>query len=388
MAPNLNLQLPQELADAIIDTVRETSASSAEAMKNLSSCSLVSRSFLPRTRLYMFADIPFLNAENVKRYHDICLASPIIPPAARTLAFQTFDLSAVESPLMASILRLTTNAKNISFFKVSWDKLPEEVLDVISSYQKISRILFKDTVIPSIDSFFSFFRGCTIRSSFTLIISGSLHVGNAEEQVELTPPLTYDNKPIAIQSLTLECPDAARKALRAVLLFPSSPFNLRHLVTTSLAIIGIPPADTWIDANAAFQRDVISSSNLLEKARSHFVIQAVPSFPIRLPDTIQTLNIGLIDPPRREGLALWPSSLLRWWINTLLQSRLKAVVIGIGHQGWLDDDGLTATKRRYSGSCTDTEVKLRESADEKLSNAVKQKRARSSLVHGSNTAGY
>ncbi|KAK0216627.1 hypothetical protein EDD85DRAFT_962207 [Armillaria nabsnona] len=297
MAPDLNLQLPQELADAIIDTVRETSASSEEAMKNLASCSLVSRSFFPRTRLYMFADIPFLNAENVKRYHNICLASPMIPPAARTLAFQTFDPSAVESPLITSILRLTTNVQDISFFRVSWDKLPEESFH------------------PSIPSSPFFAPAPLTRPSN---ISGSLHVGNAEEQVELTPLPTYNNKPIAIQSLTLECSDAARKAFRAILLSPSSPINLRNLVTASLAITGIPPADTWIDANAAFQRDVILFSKFLEDASSHFVIQAVPPFPIRIPSTIQTLNIGLIDPPRREGLAFLPSSLVRWWTSALL----------------------------------------------------------------------
>ncbi|KAK0184949.1 hypothetical protein F5146DRAFT_209867 [Armillaria mellea] len=206
----------------------------------------------------------------------ICLASPIIPPAARTLGFQPFDPSAVESPLRGSILRLTTNVQDISFFKVSWDKLPEEVLNVNSSYQNIPRILFKDTAIPNIGSF-SFFRSCTIRSSFTLILSGSLHVGNAEEQVELTPLQTYDSKPIVIPSLTIECPDAPRKALRAILVLPSSPFNLRNLVTVSLAIIDIPPEDTWIYANVAFQRDAISSSNLLENASSHFVLQAAPS---------------------------------------------------------------------------------------------------------------
>lgn len=195
------------------------------------------------------------------------------------------------------------------------------MLGVISSYQNISRLLFKDTVIPSIGSFFSFFRSCAIRSSFSFIISGGLHVGNAEERGELTPLPTYNNKLTAIHSLTLKCPDAARNALRAILLSPSSPINLRDLVTASLVITGIPPADTWIDANTAFQHDVISSSNFLEDASSHFVIQSVPSFPIRIPSTIQTLNIGLIDPPRREGLAFWPSSLLRWWISALLQSR-------------------------------------------------------------------
>lgn len=234
----------------------------------------------------MFADIPFLDAENVKRYHDIFLASHIIPPAARTLTFQTFDPSAVKSLLIASILRLTTNVQESSFFKVLWDKLPKEVLGVISSYQNISRTLFKDTVIPSIDSFFSFFRSCTIGSSFTLIISGSLRVGNAEEQVELTPLPTYNNKRIAIQSLTLECPDAARKALRAILLSPLSSINLCNLVTASLAITGIAPADTWVDANAAFQRDVISSSNFLEDLSSHFVIQAFPYlYSFHHPDT-------------------------------------------------------------------------------------------------------
>ncbi|KAK0222777.1 hypothetical protein EDD85DRAFT_254749 [Armillaria nabsnona] len=67
MASDYDMQFSQGFIDAIIDTVKDTSTSAVEITRNLSSCSLASRPFLPRTGSHMFicSDIVSLNAKKI-----------------------------------------------------------------------------------------------------------------------------------------------------------------------------------------------------------------------------------------------------------------------------------------------------------------------------------
>ncbi|KAK0448887.1 uncharacterized protein EV420DRAFT_1565972 [Desarmillaria tabescens] len=319
----------------------------------------------------MFRDIVMTNPEKIKHYHDICLASPIIPAAARSVSFMTLNIPAIQSPLIPSILRLTTSIDTIQFVNVHWDKLPQEVLDIVSSYP-LTKILLNNVVIPSALPFFSFFRRCATRVPVDLHISGMLRLESAAE--EQAADGVSPDKPIAVRSLIIRCPDPARKALRAILLSPSSPFNLRILTNTVFTMIGY---DIGTDRNAILLRDIISSPNMSRSMRSRFIMQEPPSFMLHIPSTIQRLSFAITGSPL-QVLAFRPSSILRWWIDGLLRSKcycleqlnvltsllldvwiiddealdawahldeelsspsyeVKVMCIGIGHQGLLDD---------------------------------------------------
>ncbi|KAK0437907.1 uncharacterized protein EV420DRAFT_1586878, partial [Desarmillaria tabescens] len=317
MAPGLDLKFHQEIVDGIIDIVKDTSTSHAEATKNLSFCSLVSRTFLPRTRWHMFRDIALVNAEKIKLYHEMCLASPIIPAAARSVSLQIGNVSAAEICPLASVLRLTANINTIQFHDISWDNLPQEVLDVLCSYP-LTKILLSNVVIPSIPSFFSFFRRCTTRVPVDLHISGMLRVGNTAEEQAVN--VASNDKPVAIRSLTLWCPDTARRAIRAILLSPSSPFHLRILANVVMVFTLTGKDGIGSERDAILLRDLISSSSSqeLRTVRSSFDI-APPSFILRFAPATRQVSFTIATSPL-EMIPFRSSAVLRWWIDSLLRS--------------------------------------------------------------------
>ncbi|KAK0437924.1 uncharacterized protein EV420DRAFT_1586998 [Desarmillaria tabescens] len=264
----------------------------------------------------MFRDLVMTKPKKIKHYHDICLASPIIPAAARSVSFQTLNIPVIQSPLIPSILRLTTNIDTIYFVNVHWDRLPQEVLDILSSYP-LTRIILNTVVIPSAPSFFSFLRRCATRVPIDLCIAGLLRVENVAEELQAPADIASPDKPIALRSLTIRCADLARNAIRAILLSPSSPFNLRILTTIVFTMIG---HDTMTDYNAVLLRDVISSLTHIQDARCRFVMQAPPSFILHIPSTIHRLSFAVTGPSHQDP-ALQSSSILRWWIDGLLRSK-------------------------------------------------------------------
>ncbi len=234
MTQSLEARFPQELVDAIIDVVRDSSPSRSDEVKNLSSCSLVARSFLPRTRSHLFYNVTFTTAEDIERYHVMCLASPIIPAAARRLSLHSNGTSnVIENPLLPAILRLAINIQTLVFHQISWDTLPQAVLDTISSYP-LTAIMLRDVVIPSLPSFFSFLRNCSTREEIELLLSQTLRIESDGSGEDLTERMSRD-KPLVVKRLVVNCPDTSREAIRAILLSASSPFNLQNLRSTQFS---------------------------------------------------------------------------------------------------------------------------------------------------------
>ncbi|KAK0448886.1 uncharacterized protein EV420DRAFT_1565971 [Desarmillaria tabescens] len=247
----------------------------------------------------------------------MCLASPIIPAAARSVSLQIGIVSAVENCLLASVLRLTANINTIRFSDISWDNLPQEVLDVLCSYP-LTKILLNNVVIPSIPSF-SFFRRCTTRVLVDLHISGMLRIGNTAEEQAVN--VASNDKPVAIRSLSLWCPGTARRAIRAILLSPSSPFHLRILANVVMVFTLTGKDGIGSERDAILLRDLISSSSSqeLRTVRSSFDIRAPPSFILRFPPATRQVSFTIATSPL-QMIPFRSSAVLRWWIDSLLRS--------------------------------------------------------------------
>ncbi|KAK0216636.1 hypothetical protein EDD85DRAFT_432382 [Armillaria nabsnona] len=324
MTQSLEARFPQELVDAIIDAVRNASPSRSDEVKNLSSCSLVARSFLPRTRSHMFYSVTFTTAEDLERYHAMCLASPIIPAAIRRLGLRSNDTSnVIDNPLLLAILKLANNIRTLVFNQISWNALPQAILDTIASYP-LTVIMLHDVVIPSIPSFFSFLRNCSTREEIELLLSQTLRVESDGPVEYLTVERMPRDQPLMVKSLFVNCPDTSREAIRAILFSTSSPFNLQDLRLTHFMIF---PTDartadgvgTW--PNVTLLRNAITSSNpqILRTIGAYSLMQRPPSFLLYLP-SVEVLSFSISDYPL-DMLHFQPIAVLHWWIDILVQSK-------------------------------------------------------------------
>ncbi|PBK91941.1 hypothetical protein ARMGADRAFT_1166102 [Armillaria gallica] len=347
MTQSLEARFPQELVDAIIDVVRDSSPSRSDEVKNLSSCSLVARSFLPRTRSHLFYNVTFTTAEDIERYHAMCLASPIIPAAARRLGLHSNGTSnVIENPLLLAILKLANNIQTLVFHQISWDTLPQAVLDTISSYP-LTAIMLHAVVIPSILSFFSFLRNCSTREEIELLLSQTLRVESDGPGEDLTVERMPRDKPLVVKRLIVNCPDTSREAIRAILLSASSPFNLQNLRSTQFLILHTEgyKADgvgTWF--SLTLLRNAITSTNpqMLRSVEAFSLLQRPPSFLLYLP-SVELLSFSLSDYPSNM-LGFQPIAVLHWWIDILIHSKsydlkeLKVVAFFCMAESWIISD--------------------------------------------------
>ncbi|KAK0442647.1 hypothetical protein EV421DRAFT_1808192 [Armillaria borealis] len=347
MTQSLESRFPQELVDAIIDAVRDASPSRSDEVKNLSSCSLVARSFLPRTRSHMFYNVTFATAEDIERYHAMCLASPIIPTAARRLGLRSNDTSnVIDNPLLLAILKLANNIQTLVFNQISWDTLPRAVLDTISSYP-LTTIMLHDVVIPAIPSFFSFLRNCSTREEIELLLSQALRVESDGPGEDSTVERMPRDKPLVVKSLIVNCPDTSRETIRAILLSASSPFNLQNLRSTQFLIL---PTDGFIADGVetwptlTLLRNAITSTNpqMLRSVEAFSLLQRPPSFLLYLP-SVEFLSFSLSDYPFNM-LGFQPIAVLHWWIDILIHSKsydlkeLKVMAFFWTAESWIISD--------------------------------------------------
>lgn len=355
MAQTLESRFPQELVDAIIDAVWDASPSRSDEVKNLSACSLVARSFVPRTRSHMFYNIVLTTAEGIQRYHAMCIASPIIPAAARRLGLCSNDTDVIDHPLLLAILELANNIHTLVFHQISWNALPQAVLDTIASYP-LTAIMLHDVVIPSISSFFSFLRQCSTREEIELLLSQTLRVESDGSGEDLAVETMSRDKPLAVRSLIVNCDDNSREAIHAILLSASSPFNLQNLSLTQFLILptnGFTADGVGSWPSLTLLRDAITSANpqMLRSVEAYSLLQKPPPFLLYLP-SVELLSFSLSDYPFNM-LGFQPIAVLHWWINILVHSEpynlqeLKVIALfWMEEESWIiSDEGLKEWER-------------------------------------------
>ncbi|KAK0447040.1 uncharacterized protein EV420DRAFT_887522 [Desarmillaria tabescens] len=76
------MRLPPEITDRVIDEL-------SYEHQTLSSCTLVSRNFLPRSRLHFFRHVILSTPQSCKRFHELILSNPSIASLVKSLEIDT-----------------------------------------------------------------------------------------------------------------------------------------------------------------------------------------------------------------------------------------------------------------------------------------------------------
>ncbi|KAK0209266.1 hypothetical protein DFS33DRAFT_521482 [Desarmillaria ectypa] len=147
--------IPQEIIDAIIDEVQDISPS-LYRHSNLSCCSLVSRSFLPRCRKHLFSSI-ILTSEghhSWNKFHDrVFIASPEIMPMIFSIALSSGD---AEEEILYTLLAAMCNLRHV---KLSFGFQPQgsRVLNSLRSHKgSITSLRFTDVTFQNSSMFYDF----------------------------------------------------------------------------------------------------------------------------------------------------------------------------------------------------------------------------------------
>ncbi len=349
MARDASARLPQELFDAIIDAVRVASPVS-EAYKDLVSCSLVSRRFLPRTRYFLFEAIFFDSPEEISSYYHMCLKNPTISSSAKCLVLDTQKLvtDAFDDSLLISILQLTTNIVTLSLENVSWDELSPGLLSALARY-RLKNLFIKNVTIPSISSFHSFIRRSATRSLSRLGLYESLTVGRSDDDDSDTEALVpVPEKSVVVQSLSVACFQKSQDMTRSILFSPS-PFNFLGLTETELVFSQC--SDQALSQDSIYLlRDVVLASDSLLLAHidmGRAFQRAPPPYLLYLP-SLCTLGFLLNN---ANSLGFQPIPVLQWWIDVFVHSkcyslsRLTISAIATGQSWVIAKDALTQWRR-------------------------------------------
>ncbi|PBK66696.1 hypothetical protein ARMSODRAFT_1086526 [Armillaria solidipes] len=350
MARDAGTRLPQELFDAIIDAVRVASPVS-EAFKDLVSCSLVSRRFLPRTRYFLFEAIFFDSPEEISSYYTMCLKNPTISSSARCLVLDTQKLvsDTFDDSLLISILQLTTNIVTLSLENVSWEEISPGLLSALARY-RLKNLFIKNVTIPSISSFHSFIRRSATCSLSRLGLYESLTVGRSDDDDSETEALVpVPEKSVVVQSLSVACFQKSQDMTRSILFSPSSPFNFLGLTETE--VVFSQCSDQALSQDSIYLlRDVVSASD--SRLLAHIDMgrafqRAPPPYLLYLP-SLCTLGFLLNN---ANSLGFQPIPVLQWWIDVFVHSkcyslsRLTISAIATGQSWVIAKDALTQWRR-------------------------------------------
>ncbi|KAK0209269.1 hypothetical protein DFS33DRAFT_521825 [Desarmillaria ectypa] len=147
---------PQEIIDAVIDEVQDSSPSSYRH-SNLSCCSLVCRSFLPRCRKHLFSSISLTSEgrHSWNKFHDrVFKASPEIMWMISSVALSSGDERDAEEEILCTLLTAMCNLRHI---ELSSGFQGSAVLSALRSHaNSIISFRFTDIIFQDSAKFFDF----------------------------------------------------------------------------------------------------------------------------------------------------------------------------------------------------------------------------------------
>ncbi|KAK0448061.1 hypothetical protein EV421DRAFT_110620 [Armillaria borealis] len=133
--------LPQELIDYIIDIL-------TSEIPTLRSCSLVCRSFLPRTREHLFREVNIGPSHLRQSFHDICLSSPDISRLIKSLTGLAPGEESDVPPYL--ILQSLPRLEKIAVSCTEWSSMGPIFWETVSSLTHLRSLTLNGTVLPSI----------------------------------------------------------------------------------------------------------------------------------------------------------------------------------------------------------------------------------------------
>ncbi|KAK0499174.1 hypothetical protein EDD18DRAFT_64795 [Armillaria luteobubalina] len=175
--------LPQEIIDAIIDELKDYKY-------DLKSCSLTCRSFVPQTRIHLFASIELSSNRRCQQFMAMRSSSPHDHLSAHirslTINFRRSDLTARH--LLNVITNLTVH--HITLEHLNWSNLTSDMQKALcTSFPQIHSISLIHTIFPDYPTVYGFLSGFPELKNLSLsdahVLTTGDHMGHELRSVPL-----------------------------------------------------------------------------------------------------------------------------------------------------------------------------------------------------------
>ncbi|SJL18049.1 uncharacterized protein ARMOST_21620 [Armillaria ostoyae] len=281
--------LPQELVDRIIDE-------SSDDIPTLQSCSLVSHTFLPRTRVHLFKTIGLSTILECQKFHGLCVASPHLTAYVKNLGICTryggHNHPVLEDPSFLAVMSLLPvgQLKGLKMMKYHWDNISESSKEALSRHSFRSVIL--DTnLVTDVDSLYTVFKGST-----ELDLSFEGIIGESSLFTTMAPPVAGPS----LVKLRLE--GYSDPILQSIVDTRTYPFSVNNLRSLSIIIQHLGTVNLLKD---------ILDLPLPSLEHLNIVYRMVPTRP-----TLNILQLRSIELSLVEGDTSDPET-LKWWVENL-----------------------------------------------------------------------
>ncbi len=222
--------LPQELVDRIIDEA-------SDDIPTLQSCSLVSHTFLPRTRVHLFETIGLSTVLECQKFHSICIASPHLTAYVKNLGICTryggHNHPVLEDPSFSVVMSLLPigQLEGLKMVKYHWDNISESSKAALSRHSFRSVVL--DTnLVTDVDSLYTVFKGST-----ELDLSFEGVIGESSQFTTKAPPASGPS----LVKLRLE--GYCDPILQSIVDTQTYPFSVNNLRSLSIIIQHLPTVE-------------------------------------------------------------------------------------------------------------------------------------------------
>ncbi|PBK65612.1 hypothetical protein ARMSODRAFT_430420 [Armillaria solidipes] len=173
--------LPQELVDYIIDILTYD-------IPTLRSCSLVCRSFLPRSRELLFREVDVGTSHLRQSFHGLCVSSPDISHVVKSLIGVRPGEEGGIPPYL--VLQSLPRLEKIAITCTEWNSMGLTFWETVSSLTHLRSLTLIGTVIPSM---------CTLRS---LVSTRVEELCLTDTEFESREACRNDDHETRLQSLT------------------------------------------------------------------------------------------------------------------------------------------------------------------------------------------
>ncbi|PBK60399.1 hypothetical protein ARMSODRAFT_1026589 [Armillaria solidipes] len=299
--------LPQELVDRIIDEASDDTPT-------LQSCSLVSHTFLPRTRVHLFETIGLSTILECQKFHSLCVASPHLTAYVKNLGICTHysghNHPVLEDPSFSALMSLLPvgQLEGLKMMKYHWDNISESSKEVLSRHSFCSVVL--DTnLITDVDSLYTVFKG-----SMELDLSFEGIIGELSQFTTMAPPA-------AGPSLVKLCLEGySDPILQSIIDTWTYPFAVNNLRSLSIIIQHLGTVDLLKDI-LDLPLPSLEHLNIV-----HHVQGIVPTHPTLNISRLHSIDVSLV-----EGDTSDPET-LKWWVENLkgaMDTSMEKIVLDV-----------------------------------------------------------
>ncbi|KAK0430675.1 hypothetical protein EV421DRAFT_1912619 [Armillaria borealis] len=299
--------LPQELVDRIIDEARDDTPT-------LQSCSLVSHTFLPRTRVHLFETIGLSTVLECQKFHSLCVASPHLTAYIKNLGICTHygghNHPVLEDPSFSALMSLLPvgQLEGLKMMKYHWDNISESSKETLS-WHSFRSVVLDTNLVTDVDSLYTVFKGST-----DLDLSFEGIIGELSQFTTMAPPAAGPS----LVKLRLE--GYSDPILQSIIDTRTYPFAVNNLRSLSIIIQHLGTVDLL--------KDILDLPlpSLEHLSVMHRVRGIVPTHPTLNISRLRSINVSLV-----EGDTSDPET-LKWWVENLkgaMDTSMEKIVLDV-----------------------------------------------------------